>query len=433
MLEYFALNQPTLRIGGLDATVLAEKHGTPLYVYDAAIFELKYSKLRKALPSQVEIFFATKSNPSLAVVTLFRSLGAGVDIASLGELQTALRAGVSANKIVFTGPSKTDQELGAAVRTDIFAINAESERELERINTISSVYNKRFPVGLRLNVGFAPDERTAIIGGASPQKFGIDITRASEAVRLAKGLKHIELMGIHIFNASQVLDAQALVNNAENIFRTAFELSQKGDFELRCVDLGGGLGIPYAEEERELDVIAFGRGLAQILAHYTDQGLRKNLRVLVEPGRYLAAEAGVYLTRVIDVKESRGGQYALADGGVHHLLRPTWFPVGHPVRLANKLNLPRSKRYSMAGPLCTALDYLAKDVMLPPVEVGDLVAIFNVGAYGFTESMPYFLSHPTPPEILVLSGKDYLIRPRQSPEEYLANQQVPETLKRSPL
>lgn len=425
MLEYFDLSHPTLKIGDLDATALAEKHGTPLYVYDATIFATKYKKLREVLPSRVEIFFAMKSNPSLAVVNLFRSLGAGVDIASLGELQTALKASVSSQKIVFTGPSKTDKELEAAVRTEIFSINVESERELERIHNIARRLDKRVRVGLRLNVPFAPKEQSAIIGGAAPQKFGIDSARAREAVRLAQSLKNLELIGIHIFNASNVLDAAALVNNAENIFRTAFTLSQEAGFELRYIDMGGGLGVPYSEAERELDVEVFRHGLAQLLTYYA---IRNDLRVLIEPGRYLTAEAGVYLTRVIDVKESRSVHYVLVDGGVHHLLRPTWFPQGHPTRVANKLNQRRAKKYSIAGPLCTALDYLAQDVALPSVDVGDLMAIFNVGAYGFTESMPYFLSHPTPAEVMVLQGQDHLIRPRQTAEQYLASQVVPSSL-----
>ncbi len=429
MLEYFDLTQSVLQIGSNDALALARAHGTPLYVYDAAIFETKYKKLRQALPAQVDIFFAIKSNPSLAVTSLFRGLGAGVDLASLGELHTALKAGVAPHKIVFTGPSKAEAEIEAAVKSNIFAINAESERELERIDRIARAYGKKFPVGLRLNVGFAPKERTTVIGGTAPQKFGIDVVRALDAIKLAKGLRNLDLIGIHIFNASQVLDAQAMLNNAENIFATAFELSQKANLELKYIDMGGGLGIPYTEEERELDVVFFGKGLADILARYTAKGLPKNLRVLLEPGRYLTAEAGVYLTRVIDIKESRGQHFVLVDGGVHHLLRPTWFPTGHPIRVANKLSQDTRMTYSIGGPLCTALDYLAKNIMLPHVEVGDLLAVFDVGAYGFTESMPYFLSHTTPAEVMVLAGKDYLIRPRLTPEEYLKLQSVPESLK----
>ncbi|MBI3659464.1 diaminopimelate decarboxylase, partial [Candidatus Acetothermia bacterium] len=178
MLEYFDARQASLKIADLEATALAKEYGTPLYLYDASIFEIKYRKLREALPPQADIFFAVKSNPSLAIVSLFRSLGAGVDLASLGELQTALKAGVLPQKIVFTGPSKTDAEIEAAISTGIFAINAESERELERIDRIAHAYHKKFPVGLRLNVGFAPKERTTVIGGTAPQKFGIDVARA---------------------------------------------------------------------------------------------------------------------------------------------------------------------------------------------------------------------------------------------------------------
>ncbi len=428
MQNYFDLSQPDLRIENLKAQELAERYGTPLYLYSAAIFAQKYKKLRAALPAPIEIFFAMKSNPSLAIVNLFRRLGAGADIASLGELQTALKAALPPQKIVFSGPGKSERELEAALRAEIFSINAESERELERIQRIAQQLNKRVRVGLRLNVPFAPGEQTAIIGGAAPHKFGIDLARAPQAVRLAQSLKNLELSGIHIFNASNVLDAAALVANAERIFATALGLARETGFALGYIDLGGGLGIPYSESESELDVAALGRGLSQILKAYTEKGLCAATRILVEPGRYLTAEAGVYLTRVLDLKETRGVRFIIVDGGVHHLLRPTWFSQAHPVRVANKLNRPRTERYSIAGPLCTALDYLAKDVKLPAVEVGDLLTIFAVGAYGFTESMPYFLSHPTPAEVLIWEGKDYEIRRRQSPEEYWAHQSVPDGL-----
>lgn len=408
----------------LDLRQLADKYGTPLYVYDGSVLVRQYEKLRAALPARVEIFFAMKSNPNLAILSVFRRLGAGVDIASLGELQTALRVGVAPRKIVFSGPGKTDAELEAAIAADIFAINAESEGELERLHKIAQRVNRRVRVGLRLNVPFAPGEGAVIIGGAAPHKFGIDLVRAPEAVRLAQRLSHLELIGVHIFNASNVLDAAAWVKNAESILETAVELARETGFVLGYIDLGGGLGVPYGEGERELDVEVLGRGLERALREISAE-----TRVLVEPGRYLAAEAGVYVTRVLDMKETRGECFVIVDGGVHHLLRPVLVGQRHPVRVVNSCPTGGGKaRYSIGGPLCTALDYLARDIELPEVGVGDLIVIERVGAYGFTESMPYFLSHATPAEVLIWEGREYLIRRRQGVEELWAVQSVPEEL-----
>jgi diaminopimelate decarboxylase len=427
MRNYFDLTQPTLTIGGLSAEALAAKYGTPLYVYDAEIFKIKYETLRRALPSSVEIFFAMKSNPSLAVVTLLSNLGAGVDIASLGELYTALRAGVPPHKILFTGPAKQDRELDAAVRADIFAINVESEGELERLNSIARARNKRFSAGMRLNAAFAPDERTTIIGGASPQKFGIDPSRALETIRLAQRLSHVKLVGIHIFNASQVLDAQAWLHNAEQTVRTAFELWRATNFDLHYVDLGGGLGVPYADGETELDVAALGSGLARILAQYTAKGLPEGLRVLIEPGRYLTAEAGVYLTRVVDVKESRGVRYALVDGGVHTSCGP------HCLLRSTLCELPRS------SPALPKRDIPSLGRSAPRWTISlktscflqSRSAIWSRSSTWEPMAGPKVCPTFKPPHAtrgLSAPRKDYLIRPRQTPEEYLANQIVPDVL-----
>ncbi|MCS7274485.1 MAG: diaminopimelate decarboxylase [Candidatus Bipolaricaulota bacterium] len=409
-----------------DLQRLADRYGTPLYVYDGSVLVRQYEKLRAALPQRVEIFFAMKSNPNLAIVALFRRLGAGVDIASVGELRAALRVGVAPQKIVFSGPGKTDAELEAAVAADIFAINVESEGELERVQRIAQRVGRRVRVGLRLNPPFAPGEGAVIIGGAVPQKFGIDLARARAAVALAQRLSHVELIGIHIFNASNVLDAEAWVKNAESIIETAVELARATGFALRYIDVGGGLGVPYREGERELDVSVLGEGLGRAVRE-----LSAETRVLIEPGRYLTAEAGVYVTRVVEIKETRGERFVVVDGGVHHLLRPVLVGQSHPVRVLScggEGGVGVAGRCSIAGPLCTALDYLARGVELPVVRVGDLVVVERVGAYGFTESMPYFLSHPTPAEVLIWEGREHVIRRRQRPEELWAWQSVPEGL-----
>lgn len=424
-MKYFDFKRP-LTVGGFPAVELVGRYGTPLYVYDGGIVEQKYRRLRDSLSATVDIFYALKSNSSLAMAVLLRRLGAGCEIASLGELETAERAGFDAKNIIFAGPGKRDDELAAAIRVGIYTLNVESINELKRVNAQAAAQGRVMPVELRVSTGFELEESVSIIGGTKPKKFGIDISEVDEACKAALSLEHIRLSGFHVFNASQVLNWELFAQNTEKVVEMAVSLARKFDFELRSLDIGGGLGTPYAPHEEELDVEKFGARFSALLKERFGD---RPPRVIIEPGRYLSCESGVFFVRVIDKKNVGGTEFLITDGGIHQLLRPALIGQNHFLINVTKQHEQGRHDYQVAGPLCTGLDFLARDIKLPFTEVGDLLAIFNAGAYGYTESMPFFLSHPIPPEVLVYQGKEALIRPRVEPREYLANQRVPDFLK----
>jgi diaminopimelate decarboxylase len=361
------------------------------------------------MPGRVEIAYAVKANPSLAVLAALAAEGLGADVASAGELLAVERAGFDPAHVVFTGPGKRDDELAAAVERDLRAITVESLGELERLRSIARRAGRRPRVMIRA----AGVERAGDVIGTGSGRFGMRPQDLVEAARTAAAAPELELVGVHRFTASNVLDARELLGLAEETVAIARSLG----LPLELIDLGGGLGIPYRDGETTLDLPLLGEGLAALL-----DGLDPATRLLIEPGRYLVGPAGTYLARVVDVKASASGPVATLDGGIHHLLRPAL--VGEPHRLRSlAIGGPERalRTVTVGGPLCTALDVLGVHE-LPDPEVGDLIAILDAGAYGFTESMPFFLSHAIPPEVVVVGGFTRLVRPRIGPEALLGAQ-----------
>jgi diaminopimelate decarboxylase len=414
------------RFGGLAPEELAERFGTPLYVYDLAVIDRQVEALRTALPLRAELAYAVKANPALAIVAHLGRLGLGADVASGGELATALRAGIAPERIVMTGPGKRDVELASAVRVGIRAVTVESLGELARLERIAAEVGQRQPVMLRAAVSEdARLERVRLVGDDGAGKFGMDTDDLVEAARRATASVHLELLGLHAFGASNVLDASALVAHVAATGRQARRLAAVTGVPIRIVDAGGGLGIPYETHEESLDLVGLGHGFAEIAASWADDPCLAEAQLLLEPGRFLVGPAGAYLARVVDTKTVAGNAVVILDGGVHHVLRPALIGQEHRVRLLS----PSTRRpipVTVAGPLCSGLDVLASAAVLPPPEVGDLMAVLDVGAYGFTESMPLFLSHPIPAEVVVRDGRAGLARPRLDPGEWLDCQLVPE-------
>jgi diaminopimelate decarboxylase len=362
----------------------------------------------------------------LAIVAYLGALGLGADVASGGELATALGAGISADRIVMTGPGKRDDELRAAVRAGIRAVTVESLGELGRLERVARNEDRRQPVLLRAAVTEgARLERVRLVGDDGAGKFGMDAADLVDAARLAARSEHLELLGLHAFGASNVLDATALMAHAATTARAARELARLSGTTVRIVDAGGGLGIPYEPHEDSLDLVGLGRGLTGIVDGWPDDPLLAEARLLLEPGRFLVGPAGAYLASVVDTKTVDGTSVAILDGGVHHVLRPALVGTEHRVRLLS----PSTRRpvpVTVAGPLCSGLDVLATGAAMAPPSVGDLIAVLDVGAYGFTESMPYFLSHPIPAEVVARDGQAELIRPRLEPAAWLDAQLVPD-------
>ena len=414
------------RIGGIAPADLAERFGTPLYVYDLDIIDRQVASLRAALPDGVDLAYAVKANPALAVVAHLGRAGLGADVASGGELATVLRAGIPPDRIVMTGPGKRDVELAAAVDAGIRAVTVESPGELGRLESIARAAGRRQALMLRMSVsGAGSHERVRLVGDEGAGKFGMDAADLAGAAHRASRSDHLELVGLHAFGASNVLDASVLVEHVATTAARARQLAREVGVPLRIVDAGGGLGVPYQPDESPLAVDGLGGGIADVVAGWADDPWLADARLLLEPGRFLVGPAGAYLARVVDTKTVDGRLVAILDGGIHHVLRPALVRQEHQVRAFAGPGRQPTGPVTLAGPLCSGLDVLARDVILPRPEVGDLIAVMDVGAYGFTESMPFFLSHPMPAEVIVRAGRASLIRPRLDPGEWLDRQLAP--------
>ncbi len=422
---------------------LAERYGTPFYVYDFDVIERRVDALRCVLPPVAEVAYAVKANPALAVVAHLGRLGLGADVASGGELQLAACAGITPDRIVMTGPGKRDDELRQAVALGIRAVTLESPAELARLEAIAAEAGRTQPVMLRsATPGDAGLERVRLVGDGGAGKFGMDDTDLIEAARRASRSPHLDLVGLHSFGASNVLDAKILLAHVDATVSAARRLAVATGTRIRLVDVGGGLGIPYSDHEEPLDLQRLGSGLAAITAGWADDPVLAEARLLLEPGRFLVGPAGAYVARVVDRKTVDGSMVVILDGGVHHVLRPALTGQEHRVRalgapgrqdgrLGSREDTTRPRAteiqpVTIAGPLCSGLDIFCQGSMMRPPEVGELVAVLDVGAYGFTESMPLFLSHPIPAEIAVRGGRAELIRPRVEPATWLAAQIAPD-------
>lgn len=404
------------------AEELVATYGSPLYVYDADVLRERAAALRDALPEVVDIAFATKANSTPAVLATLCAAGLGADVASGGELRAVMRAGFAPERIVFTGPGKTDAELEAALDAGVGALTIESLDELEVVIELASM--ARLGQGLALRLATAGEaEGTPIISAAGSAKFGLTDDEADEAVGRLRAAAVLTpdgpyvLRGFHAFGASNVLEADVLIAGVADLAARAERIAARYDLAIELLDAGGGLGIPYAESELPLDIEALGEGMAAELATWADRAPLRTARLLLEPGRWLAGPAGAYICRVTRTKPRGAGHVAITDGGIHHLLRPRLVGQDHAViPVGPTASRVADSSIDVVGPLCTGIDILASGVPGPEPRAGDLYAVLDAGAYGYSESMPLFLSHPIPAEILIDAGRVNLSRERVEPE-----------------
>jgi diaminopimelate decarboxylase len=420
--QNFGASGGELVIDGVPITQLAARHGTPAFFYSRRIVEQQIRRLRRAVPEGFHICYSIKANPSRALLEIFLSRDCGLEIASAGEFHQALAANANPADIIFAGPGKTEAELELVLKAGIGEIHAESEREIRRIGAIAGRLGSRARVAVRVNPG-AEAQGGAMRMGGKPLPFGVDEERLDEVLGLLLEQPAIEFRGIHLFAGTQILEAEVLVGQ----YRTALDIARRAaeitGHPVKTVDFGGGLGIPYFENDRALDLEAFRTGLSGLMAEYAADPRLAGTRFIVEPGRFLVGEAGVYVVRISDIKISRGKKFLIVDGGMHHHLAASGnlgqtIKRNYPVALANRLDAAVDDPVDVAGPLCTPLDVLARGVRLPRAEVGDLLVIFQSGAYARAASPLNFLSHPTPPEILVDAGRDALVRARGDAADY---------------
>lgn len=421
--QYFPRSAPELRVGGIPIRALADKFGTPLFVYDASVLDLKWARLREALPPEFSIFYSVKANPNRAILRRFLAKGAGLEIASAGELAQALGAGCAPKDVFFAGPGKTEAELEIALAAGVGEIHVESLLEARRVGEIARRLNVRARVGLRVNPGTEVQGGAMRMGGkAAP--FGVDEESLDEAIDTLLEDSAVEFRGLHIFSGTQILDSTVLVNQYRRGLAIARRLAARLGHPVATLDFGGGLGVPYFASETELDVHKLREELQALMAEIEGDRLLTGTRFFVEPGRYLVAEAGIYITRINDIKVSRGKTFYIVDGGMNHHLAASGnlgqvIKRNFPIAVVNRLGEASARTVDVVGPLCTPLDTLARDAALASAEVGDLVGIFQSGAYGLTASPLGFLSHATPAEVLVVDGVGALIRPRLRWEDVL--------------
>jgi diaminopimelate decarboxylase len=401
-LRDWGVQDDVLVVGGLSLTRLAERVGrTPFYAYDRARMRRRVDQLREFLPASVELHYAVKANPMPAVVQQMLALVDGIDVASAGELQVALNAGANPVHTSFAGPGKQAFELRQAIAAGVL-INLESEQEARAVARLARELALPARVAVRVNPDFELKISGMKMGGGAKQ-FGVDAEVVPHLLHEIGDLG-LDFEGFHIFSGSQNLSADAICDSQRKAVELAIRLAAHAPAPTRIVNIGGGFGIPYFPAERPLDLAPIGANLTMIEGRV--QSSLPQARLAIELGRYLVGEAGVYVCRVIDRKVSRGQVFLVTDGGLHHHLAATGnfgqvLRKNYPVIVGNKVRGTRRETASVVGPLCTPLDLLADRVDLAAAAPGDLVVIFQSGAYGATASPQRFLSHPPVAETLV--------------------------------
>jgi len=400
-MNQFPVENGELVIGGLPLTRLAARVGrTPFYAYDRGHLTRRIGELHAALPGAIQLHYAMKANPMPALVCHMAGLVDGIDVASAGELRVALDAGADPRHVSFAGPAKSEVELHQAVAAGIL-VNVESFREVGLLAEASRTLNLPARVAVRVNPDFELKSSGMKMGGG-PKQFGVDAEQVPDLLAEI-GRAGLAFEGFHLFAGSQNLKAEAIVEAQRNSFALARRLAAHAPSPVKVLNLGGGFGIPYFAGERRLELAPIAATLAELAAEAAET--LPQARLVVELGRYLVGEAGVYVCKVIDRKVSRGHTYLVTDGGLHHHLSASGnfgqvIRKNYPVAIGNRMDVGELENASVVGPLCTPLDLLAERMPLSRAQPGDLVVIFQSGAYGATASPGSFLSHPSVTEIL---------------------------------
>lgn len=407
--------------GGIEA--LAQQYGTPFYFYDRVVMTEHYHCLKDCIFPGAELYYSMKANPALGVCRVFSDLGSGIEVASAGELYTALNAGFEPKRIIFTSPGKTRQEIGFALKHRIRLMNIESLAEAHLVNEVADELGIIAKIGVRINPAAAYSNAKIKMSGVASQ-FGIEETDLNEAFfDELKNLHNLSLQGIQVYIGTQMLLAEDIVKNTEYTMDMALRLSKEFGFDLKYLNVGGGFGVRYFKNETPLDLAVLKAGMAKLKERFGED--LKDASVIFESGRFLMAEAGVFVTRVLYVKESKGQKYAVCDGGSNFHSSAAF--LGRFVRNNFPMHtIPAGTETSectVCGPLCTALDVIGQKVAVnTDIAPGDLVVIEKSGAYGYTYSPCRFLSHEQPWELMSDGGEICVIRERGTLEDLLAGQ-----------
>jgi diaminopimelate decarboxylase len=403
IVEQFGVIDGQLALGGVPLERLAARVGmTPFFAYDRSELTARLEMLRSCMPSKVRLGYAVKANPMPAVVQHLAGLVDALDVASSHEMQIALDTPMPASKVSFAGPGKTNAEIVQAVAAGV-TIELESSTEADRVLAAGNQLGVRPRVAIRVNPDFQVKGSGMRMGGG-PQQFGVDAEQVPALLNELAG-RDIELLGFHVFAGSQNLSADILRDAQSRTVDLVLGLAERVSGPVTYVNLGGGFGIPYFEKDRPLDLVSVGDHLGDLIDTRLSPRL-PDAEIVIELGRYIVGECGVYVTRIVDRKVSRGRTYLVVDGGMHHQLAASGnfgqvIRRNYPIALGTRLDAPADEIVTVVGCLCTPLDLLGSDVALPHAEIGDLVVLYQAGAYGLTASPTRFLGHPEPAEVLV--------------------------------
>jgi diaminopimelate decarboxylase len=398
-----------LTCDGVALSEIARAVGTPAYVYSAALVGENYRRFDDAFASVRHLVcYAAKANSNLTLLRSLGGLGAGADVVSGGELRAVLDSGFSADRVVFSGVGKTDEEIRYAVENDLLAINAESEREIEKIDAQAAAAGVRARVALRVNPDIDARSHPYISTGRKHNKFGVEIGRASEIFSTARRFENVRMTGVQAHIGSQILDAEPLAEAARDLAQLATGLAREG-YPIETVDIGGGIGIAGEGQES----LTPERYAAAVVPHL--QALP--FKILIEPGRAIVGPAGVLVTKVLYLKESSGKLFVITDAGMNDLLRPALYGAIHSVESVSDGRVGRDRvTADVVGPICESSDFFLRDAVIDLPREGDLLAIRDVGAYGFAMSSNYNF-RGRPPEVWVEGGSFRLVRRRETFED----------------
>ena len=399
----------------------AEKFGTPLYVYDFDAIKSRLLEIRSLIDSRIMVIYAVKANPNVHLLTKLKHLVDGLDVSSGGEINQALLAGYQGSALSFAGPGKTSAEIEIGLQNDCASLSIESTADLARVISACQRIGKKANISLRINPQ-SPIKEFAIKMGGIPTQFGIDEEDANQVMTVVREHNTIlNFIGFHVYAGTQCLNIEGLTKNIVNTFEVVEKICSQSDCHPKRINFGGGLGVPYFSSDKDFNLKEFTRFLNSAVSEF-DAQMSQSVLYIIELGRYIVGPFGYYLSKVLAVKETRGQKFVILDGGIHHNLSASGnfgqvISKNYDIENISNPNGPK-ERVDIVGCLCTTLDRLASRIEIEKPRVGDVVAIKNSGAYGFTASPLLFLGHNTPAEVMISNDEDQLIRESKPVTEF---------------
>jgi diaminopimelate decarboxylase len=408
----------------LDSKVISKiikEYGTPVFIYNYEKIKEQYFKLKNALPNHSKIYYSMKANPTLGICQIIHTLTPNIEVSSLGEIYCALKAGFRDTNILYSGPGKRLQEIKVALKQKI-KINVESYQEVLVIEKLCRILSINATLFLRINPGKKHLMNSIIMTGISSQ-FGVEDSELDDIIEYINNSQYMNLVGISVYYGSQILNEELIIANCEEIINIAVNACKKYGLQLQEIDFGGGFGVNYFHE-KDLNISELCNKLNGLFIKY--KNTLNNVHLAFESGRFLLADSGCYLTKVLYKKVSKGKNYLICDGGLNHILGSSFYNrevrENFPIEVFNKTG--SRKDYYITGPLCTPKDIFGKKVNIVDTEVNDYIIVNKVGAYGYTFSPSRFISHLAPAEVIIIYNKPYLLRKREAYSDLFQNQLI---------